>query len=61
MLKGIMLALGIFVGVASTLVARSFGITSTFGKAATFAVAFVVVCGGYSFWARRNARTSSPG
>jgi hypothetical protein len=60
MLKGIMLALGIFVGIASTLVAKSFGITSTVGKAATFAMAFVLVFGGYSYWTRRSAPTSSP-
>jgi hypothetical protein len=48
------------VGVASTLVARSFGITSTVGKAATFAIAFVLVFGGYSYWMRRSAPTSSP-
>ncbi len=60
MFYGIMIALGIFAGIASALIARALGITGTFEKAAVFAIAFVVVFGGYPFWTRRSAPTSSP-
>ena len=60
MIRGIMIALGIFAGIGSALVARALGITNTFGKAAVFAIAFVVVFGGYSLWLRKTAPASSP-
>lgn len=58
MIRGIMIALGIVAGIASALTARALGITGTFGKAAMFAIAFVVVFGGYSLWTRK--RTPPP-
>jgi hypothetical protein len=45
---------GIVAGVASALIGELLGVHTTFGRAVTFAVVFVVVFGGVAMWQSKS-------
>jgi len=46
---------GIVAGVASALIGELLGIHTTFGRAITFAVVFIIVFGGLAMWQSKSS------